>query len=297
MRHAWLEAARPKTLPAAVVPVALGSALAWADGVFAAVPAALCLGFALLIQIGTNFANDYFDFRKGADTDERLGPPRAVASGWIPPGTMLAATYATFALAFLVGCFLIPYGGWGLLAIGALSILCGLAYTGGPYPLGYNGLGDVFVFLFFGLIATAFTHYVQAGSWSGEAWLLGCIPGALATNLLVVNNLRDVTTDRKAGKRTLVVRLGVRFGEAEYVAMLGLSFAISLWLGWHRESIWPVLPWLLMAWALYLAVNLRRAQGRSPERWLRLLTSTAGLLIAFGFLQAIGLVLGPGLAA
>lgn len=292
MTHPWIQAARPKTLPAAVVPVALGSALAWADGGFLWWPATLCLAFALLIQIGTNFANDYYDFVKGADTAERIGPARAVASGWIAPGVMRGATLATFALAFAIGCLLIPYGGPGLLAVGVLSILCGIAYTGGPYPLGYNGLGDVFVFLFFGLVATGFTYFVQVGGWSLEAWALGCVPGALATNLLVVNNLRDVTTDRVAGKRTLVVRLGVRFGVAEYAAMLGLSFGISLWLAWRRDTVALVLPWLLVAWALYLVVYVARSQGRSPRRWLSLLVGTARFLVAFGALQVIGLLLG-----
>jgi len=292
MSHPWIEAARPKTLPAAIVPVALGSALAWADGGFAAWPATLCLVFALLIQVGTNFANDYYDFVKGADTDERIGPARAVASGWIRPATMKLATALTFAMAFAIGCLLIPYGGWGLLVVGVLSIVCGIAYTGGPYPLGYNGLGDVFVFVFFGLIATGLTHYVQTGVWSAEAWWLGCIPGGLATNLLAVNNLRDVGTDRTVGKRTLVVRLGVGFGLGEYVAMLALAYGVSLALAWHRDSAWVVLPWLSMAWAIYLTVQLSRSQGRSPQRWLQLLAGTARFLILFGLLQAVGLVLG-----
>lgn len=290
--RAWIEAARPKTLPAAVIPVVLGSALAWADGGFALWPAVLCLVFALLIQIGTNFANDYYDFVKGADTVERLGPARAVASGWVAPKTMLGVTLFTFAAAFVVGCLLIPYGGYGLLAVGVLCILCGIAYTGGPYPLGYNGLGDVFVFIFFGLIATGFTHFVQVRVWSLEPWLLGCIPGALATNLLVVNNLRDVNTDRVAGKRTTVVRFGVKFGLGEYVGLLLLAFGVSFWVAWQRDSVAPVLPWFLAGWAFHLAIHLSRSQGRSSERWLSLLVGTARFLIAYGVLQAIGIVMG-----
>ena len=286
----WIEAARPKTLPAAVVPVALGTALAWADGGFAWWPALLCLTFALLIQIGTNFANDYYDFIKGADTAERIGPARAVASGWIQPKTMLIATMVTFAVAFVAGCLLIPYGGYGLLAVGVLCILCGIAYTGGPYPLGYNGLGDIFVFIFFGLVATGFTHWVQTQVWSLDPWLLGCIPGALATNLLVVNNLRDHRTDRKAGKRTTVVRFGVGFGLGEYIGFLLLSFGLSFWFAWERDAMVLVLPWLLMGWGLFLSVRLARSQGRSPGRWLSLLTSTAKFLIAYGILQTLGLV-------
>ncbi|MFP4283517.1 MAG: 1,4-dihydroxy-2-naphthoate polyprenyltransferase [Verrucomicrobiota bacterium] len=289
--NAWVQAARPKTLPAAVVPVALGAALAQAHDTFVLWPVAICLAFALLIQVGTNFANDYYDFRSGADTDARIGPARAVASGWITPEAMRRATGVTFVLAFAVGCLLVPYGGWGLVAIGGLSILCGIAYTGGPYPLGYNGLGDVFVFLFFGLIATGFTYYVQAGTIPIAAWLLGCIPGALATNLLVVNNLRDVETDRVVGKRTTVVRFGVRFGLAEYGAMLALALAVSVWLAWHFDDLALLLPWLLAAWGWHLTVLLARAQGRSAGYWGRLLAQTAAFLIAFGALQIVGLLL------
>lgn len=287
----WIQAARPKTLPAALVPVLLGVAWAYAGGSFHFWLAFLCVAFAVLIQIGTNFANDYYDFIKGADTEERIGPARAVASGWIAPSVMRKATVGTMVLAFCVGCLLIPIGGWWLLPVGILSIVCGIAYTGGPYPLGYNGLGDLFVFVFFGLIATGFSAYLQSLDWSLQAWILGVIPGALATNLLVVNNLRDAQTDALVGKRTLVVRLGLRFGVAEYAALFGLALFASLLLAVLTGEAMLLLPWLLTAWGARLTVRLARAQGRDRKHWDRLLASTAKLLIAFGALQLSGILL------
>lgn len=287
----WIEAARPKTLPAAVVPVWLGSALAASGRDFAFFPALICLSFALLIQIGTNFANDYFDFHKGADTKERIGPARAVASGWIAPRTMLIATIAVFVLALLTGSLLIPYGGYRLLMVGVLAVLFGVAYTGGPYPLSYYGVADVFVFIFFGFVATGFTYYVQVGTWPPELWMLGLIPGALSTNLLVVNNLRDIPTDRRANKRTLAVRLGFRAGVAQYAINYLLAFGGTLILGIRLGSAWIVLPWLLAGWAHFLTIRLVRSEGRGHDRWLSLLASTGKLLLLYGFLQGVGLLL------
>lgn len=247
--------------------------------------------FAILIQIGTNFANDYYDYLKGADTDERMGPARAVASGWISPKAMRLATGLVMLAAFLTGCLLIPIGGWWLLIIGVLSVTCGVAYTGGPYPLGYNGLGDLFVFVFFGLIATAFSYHLQTLEWGWGEWILGVIPGALATNLLVVNNLRDVETDSAAGKRTLVVRFGVRFGVIEYAVMFALALFSSFVLAVVMEDWRLLLPWFLTAWGARICVRLSLAQGRSREHWDRLLEKTAKLLVAFGLLQFVGILL------
>lgn len=221
----WIEATRPRTLPAAVAPVLVGTALAWRAGEAKAGAAAACLGFALLIQIGTNFANDYYDFVKGADTAERVGPRRAVASGLIPPATMRAAMIAVFAAAFAVGLTLLAYGGWPLLVVGVASIACGVAYTGGPYPLAYHGLGDLFVFVFFGLVATGATAFVQTGELGAVAWIAGSGVGALATNILVANNYRDVETDAKAGKNTLLVRWGRGYGRAQFA--FGHSLAVA----------------------------------------------------------------------
>jgi 1,4-dihydroxy-2-naphthoate polyprenyltransferase len=225
----WISAARPRTLPAAVAPVLVGSALAWRDGGFVPLAAGLCLAFALLIQIGTNFANDYFDFVKGADTAERVGPRRAVAAGLVSPGVMKAAMAGVFAAAFLTGLFLLPFGGWPLLVIGVLSILCGIAYTGGPYPLAYHGLGDVFVFVFFGLVAVGATVFVQQGTLSPDVWWAASGVGALAANILVVNNYRDAETDARAGKRTLVVLLGRPAARLQYAASLLGALGALVW--------------------------------------------------------------------
>jgi 1,4-dihydroxy-2-naphthoate octaprenyltransferase len=221
----WFEAVRPRTLPASVAPVVVGSAVAWRDGAFDAAAAALCLGFAVLVQIGTNFANDTNDFRRGADTGARVGPRRVVAAGLISLGAMQRATVVAFAAAFLVGLGLIAWGGPILIVVGLASIAAGYAYTGGPWPLGYHGLGDLFVFIFFGLVAVTMTYYVQAGYFAADA-LLAAVPiGLLTANILVVNNYRDADTDKAAGKRTLVVRWGrgaakLQFGFSLLVAAM-----------------------------------------------------------------------------
>lgn len=222
----WIEATRPKTLPAAVAPVLVGTALAAHGGSADYAAAGLCLLFALLIQIGTNFANDYYDFIQGADSASRVGPRRAVAAGLVRPEVMKRAMVAVFALAFAVGLGLIAWGGPGLIVIGVASIACGVAYTGGPFPLGYNGLGDLFVFVFFGLVAVGATFFVQTGEVTVDA-ILAAIPiGLLAANILVVNNYRDVDTDRAAGKRTLVVRFGRGAARAQFDASLVVALAM-----------------------------------------------------------------------
>ena len=207
----WLLAARPATLPAAVVPVLVGTAAALHGGVQLQVgPFVAALVAALLIQIGTNFANDVFDFRKGADTAERLGPPRVTQSGMVPPEQVLIATFVTFGLAALVGVYLVLVGGWPILVVGVLSILAGLAYTGGPWPIGYHSLGDLFVFIFFGVVAVVGSAYLQTLSITPLAVWASFPVGLLVTAILVVNNLRDIDTDRQVGKKTLAVRLGRR---------------------------------------------------------------------------------------
>lgn len=288
-RH-WIEAARPKTLPAAVIPVMVGTALAAAHRTADYGKAAICLGFALLVQIGTNFANDYFDFVKGADTAARVGPRRAVAAGLISPRTMLLATWLVLGLAFLVGLLLVREGGWILLPIGVVSIGCAIAYTGGPFPLGYNGLGDVFVFIFFGLVAVDATFYVQAGELSADATSCAAAVGLLAANILVANNYRDAETDARAGKRTLVVRFGRKFAVWQY----GLSQLVAhccpaaLMLYGYR---WPVLlPLVLAPWGARLTHRL--AASCDPAEQIALLGSTARFLAAFGTLLSAGVVLG-----
>jgi 1,4-dihydroxy-2-naphthoate octaprenyltransferase len=283
----WLEAARPKTLPAAVIPVLVGSALAWRADAFAWFPALLCLGFSLLVQIGTNFANDYGDFVKGADTAERLGPRRAVAAGLIAPRAMAAAAVTTFTIAFAVGLGLVWIRGWELLPVGIVSLLFGWAYTSGPYPLAYHGLGDVFVFIFFGLVAVGGTFYVQAGELPLVV-LLAAVPiGLLATNILVVNNHRDADTDARAHKRTLVVRFGRGFAVAQYASSFAVALLVPPVLAWIERSWWLAAPLVLAPLAVRLTTRLRASP---PGPGLNvLLADTARFLLVFGIVWSAAL--------
>ncbi len=285
----WFAAARPRTLPAAVAPVLAGSALAWRDGCFDVMAAGLCLGFALLVQIGTNFANDYYDFVKGADTVARVGPRRAVAAGLVAPGAMRLAMWAVFATAFCCGLLLIRWGGPWLLAVGVASILCGLAYTGGPWPLGYHGLGDVFVFVFFGVVAVASTYFVQAGRIGLDAVLTAVPIGLLATNILLVNNYRDADTDAVAGKRTLVVRLGRGFARGQFTVSLAVALAMPLVFLARGQRAWCLLPLALVPVAGSHTRRLR--DGRTPAELIALLGDTGKLLALYALLFAAGEVL------
>lgn len=293
----WFLASRPKTLPAAAVPVLIGGAVAGANATFNFLPWLICLAFALLIQIATNFANDYYDFKKGADGKERIGPSRAVASGWISPEAMFRGMLIVFAIAFVLGCSLIHWGGWWLLVIGVLSIACGVAYTGGPYPLGYNGWGDVFVFIFFGWIATAFTYFVQAGTFATPAfgmgshwiWLAGMVPGALATNLLAVNNVRDEPQDSKTGKRTLVVRFGRNFGLMEYAAMSLVAILVPLWFAGAAGSTGCYL--ILLAVPIAFVCNKKLITASDRADYEKVLVLTALQLLVAGILFSVGLAL------
>lgn len=285
----WGAAARPRTLPAAVAPVIVGSALAWRDGHFQSVAAAICLAFALLIQIGTNFANDYYDFVHGADTAARTGPRRAVAAGLVTPATMKRAMIGVFSAAFVLGLTLIAWGGPWLIAIGLASIFSGIAYTGGPWPLAYHGMGDVFVFVFFGLVAVVATYFVQAGTVTGETWLAAVPVGLLATNILVVNNYRDVETDAAAGKHTLVVLLGRRAAQVQFGASLIIAFAVPCAFYARTHSRWCLLPLLL---APVGAAHLRRLrESKTPSELIALLGATGKLLAGYAVLFALGLAL------
>lgn len=281
----WFEAARPKTLPAAVIPVLVGSALAYRAGAFAFAPAALCLAFALLVQIGTNFANDYGDFVKGADQADRLGPRRAVAAGMVSPRAMAVATAQVFAIAFLVGLSLINWGGWVLLPIGVASLLFGWAYTSGPFPLAYHGLGDIFVFVFFGLVAVGGTFYVLTGFVVWEVTLAAVPIGLLANNILVVNNHRDADTDARANKRTLVVRLGRHFAVWQYAVSFLVALAVPAILAvvWRDGTL--AVPVVLAPFAWRLIKRLRR--GGDGSALNALLAATAKFLLAFGLLWAV----------
>lgn len=213
----WVLAARLRTLGAAVAPVVLGTALAYKTGARAWLAALAALLGAILIQVGTNYANDYFDFVKGADTAERLGPTRVTQAGLIQPEQVFKAFLLTFALAALPGLYLVYQGGWPILVLGLLSILSGILYTGGPFALAYLGLGDLFVLIFFGLVATGGTYYVQVHSLNTGVLVAALGPGLLATAILAVNNLRDHRTDALSGKKTLAVRFGARFCQLEYL--------------------------------------------------------------------------------
>jgi 1,4-dihydroxy-2-naphthoate octaprenyltransferase len=286
----WLLAARPRTLPVAFAPVLVGTALALAEDEARAVPATAALLGALLLQIGANLANDLFDCERGADREDRIGPPRAMQLGLVSAAQMRRAIAFVFGAALLVGGYLVAVGGWPIALVGALSIAAGLAYTGGPVPYGYHGLGDVAVFVFFGPIAVAGTHYVQALSLSPIALAAALPVGALVTALLVVNNLRDIETDARAGKRTLAVRIGPRATRIEFIALLVFAYALvpDFWLV-GAASPWVLLPLLTLPVALGLA---RRVMAEAGGPALNVaLAKTAQLAFAFSLLFAVGWVL------
>jgi len=286
----WLSAARPQTLAASVVPVVVGASLAWADQQFRWDTTLVALFCAVLIQIGTNFANDYYDFIKGADTPERIGFKRATASGLITPNAMFTATWLTMAVAFFAGLYLVWIGGWVILLIGILSLLFGILYTGGPYPLGYNGLGDLFVFIFFGFAAVMGTYYVNALEWSWISFWASIPVGALCVNILVVNNLRDVNQDKISGKKTL----GVLFGEPvlmiEYTILIFISFIVPLvFYEFYHLNGWIFLPFLALpaAWIL-----LKQIWQHDDKRTLNAtLERTAQFMVLYGFLFSAGILL------
>ncbi len=284
--RAWVLAARPQTLSAAFVPVAVGTAVAHVAGGVAWGPALAALFGAFLLQIGTNFANDVFDHEKGADTEARLGPTRAAASGLLSPRALYLGMVVTFGLALAVGAYLIAIAGWPILVIGVASILSGIAYTGGPYPLGYHGLGDVFVMIFFGFVAVCGTVFVQLDTVPRDAWIASVPVGALATAILVVNNVRDRVTDVHAGKRTLAVRFGRRAGELEYLALLVAAYLAPVALAVLHGSPWPLLPLVTLPLAVRRFSELRRLEGATLNATL---AGTAKLLLLHGVLFAVGL--------
>ena len=290
--RAWVLASRPATLPAAAVPVLVGTAAAIAQGaVFRPLIFIATLLAALLIQIGTNFANDYSDFHRGADHAGRLGPLRVTQSGLISQDAVRRGIVIAFGLALIPGAWLVWVGGWTILAIGLLSILCGLAYTGGPWPFGYHGLGDLFVFIFFGLIAVTGTAYLQLGAWSSFSLAIAVPIGLLVTNILVVNNLRDLPTDRAAGKRTLAVRLGDRAARAQYIGATALAYIIPTVMGFTGGGrYWLLLPWATAPMAILLTKWI--AGGVAGRELNPILARTGRLLLFFGVLLAIGLLLG-----
>ncbi len=286
--ESWILASRPKTLLAAAVPVMVGSALAVSEGKFkilVAIAAFLC---SVLIQIGTNFTNDLYDFYSGADNAERKGPLRVLASGLITPSEMKSGIIITFLAAFIIGLYLVSVGGMIILFVGIVSILAGIAYTAGPYPLAYHGLGDVFVFIFFGVVGTVFTHYLHSGELSAVAFWASLPVGALITNILIINNYRDFEEDKYANKNTLVVILGRTFARYQYVFMIVLSFAIPLILFFvFNVNAWIFLPYLTLPLAYKLVKMIYTLQGTELNKTLEL---TAKLSALYGILFSFGLV-------
>jgi len=283
-------AARPRTLPAAVAPVLVGTALAAQAGTFKVLTFLAAMLGAIFIQIGTNLSNDYSDARRGADTEDRLGPVRVTAGGLVPPKQVLVATYLAFGAAVLAGTYLIATAGWELLLVGAASILAGVLYTGGPRPYGYEGLGEIFVFLFFGVVAVAGSYFAQVEDLAWEALVLAVPVGLLASAILVVNNVRDLETDRRAGKKTLAVRMGRARTRAMYVAMVVLAFAVAP-IPWWAGSL---SAWLLACWlAIPLAVPLvRTVRTRTDGPALNgALAGTGMLQLAFCVLLSAGILL------
>ena len=289
--RAWVVACRPATLLAALVPVLVGTACAFAAGGARAVPALAALAGALLLQIGTNLANDLFDHKRGADTTARIGPIRAVQAGLLTPAEIRRGMVVVFGLATTVGGYLVVQGGWPIVLVGVAAIAAAVGYTAGLYPLGYHGLGEPAVFLFFGFVAVGGSAFVQLGSVPALAWWAAIPVGGLATAMLVVNNLRDRETDAHAGKRTLAVRWGERAALGEYAALLAIAYAVpvGLVLGGRVGPI-GLLPLATAPVALQLGSTLVRL--RTGPALNGLLIRTARLLVAYGVLFAVGLALG-----
>lgn len=286
----WVLASRPKTLWAAISPVIIGTSMAYGDGKvhwLAAVCAALG---AIFIQIGTNFANDYFDFKHGADHKDRLGPIRVTQAGLVKPQTMKFAIILVFSLAVLVGLYLIWRGGWPVVIIGVFSILFGILYTAGPYPLGYNGLGDIFVLLFFGIVAVAGTYYVQALQINTLILLAGLSPGLFSMAILTVNNLRDIHTDKKAGKKTLAVRFGENFARWEYLASVLIACLIPIILYFLTSSHFYALG-ASMVFLMAIPPIKTVFEQKPGIIFNQVLATTGRLLLLYSLIFAIGWIL------
>src|SRR3989338_445889 len=288
--RAWQMACRPKTLPAAAAPVIIGAAMAYGDGVFHFLSAFLCLVCALLIQIGTNLANDYFDFKKGTDTAERIGPTRVTQAGLLKPQAVKRSFIFVFAAAILASAYLVQRGGVPIVIIGILSIASGILYTAGPKPLGYIGLGELFVFIFFGPVAVAGTYYAQSLAWSNAAFLAGLGAGELSVSMLCVNNYRDMNTDALSGKRTLAVRFGQGFARGEYLASILFAAVIPLCLYLvtkeHSKIVFASLIALIAIPSIQIV--LTKTDGPSLNK---VLGFTGKLLIVYSVLFSLGWIL------
>lgn len=285
----WIMAARLRTLPAAAAPVLVGTSVAVAADVFDGWRFVCALLGALFIQIGANLANDYSDARRGADTEDRLGPVRVTAGGLVPPKHVLIATYVSFAIAVAFGAYLIAVAGWELAVIGVASIIAGVLYTGGPRPYGYAGLGELFVFLFFGVVAVAGSAFVQLETWPNVAILASIPVGLLAAAVLVVNNVRDRETDARVGKHTLAVRLGAERGRDLYTGVVAVAYLAVIAVAISAESAWPMLAWLSLPLALKLNQTVRTHHDGPTLNGA--LAGTAQLELVFCVLLAAGILI------
>jgi len=285
----WILAARPKTLPAAAASVILGSALALKDNNFSLLPALAALGISILLQIGANFANDLFDYQRGADTSQRLGPTRVVQAGLLTPGQIKIGMLVVFAISIALGAYLAWVAGWVVIIIGLSAIFAALAYTGGPFPFGYHSLGDLFVLIFFGIVAVCGSYYVQTHTIGIPVFWAGFAMGLLITNILIVNNLRDIETDRSAGKVTLAVRLGVRGTRLEYLLCLLIAYAIPIILFFINSSYsGSFFSWLSIPLAIRAIRELFKFSGRDLNQTL---AGTARLALVYALLFSIGIFL------
>jgi len=284
----WLLAIRPKTLPAGAVPVVVGSAVAAADGAFSPAPAGVALVCALGIQVATNFINEIYDFRKGADGAERLGPTRTVSAGLISEKTMIRASVILLSAVFLLGLYLVALSGWPILLVGLLSMLFAWGYTGGPRPIAYSGLGDLFVFVFFGLVAVGGTCYGQARSLSPPVLLAAAAPGAFSVNILLCNNIRDIDTDRKVGKMTLPARIGAKRARMLYLLLTVSAYLVPFLLVPFGYSPWMLLSLLSSPLAVSMVRSLYRSEGRELNE---VLAGTGKLMTLYGALFSLGILI------
>ncbi len=285
----WIFAARPKTLPASVIPVIIGCVLTWSENQFKWIPALICFLFALIAQIVSNFLNDYYDFVKGSDREDRLGPERAVAQGWISPQSMLRASIILMLFACLLGCGIIYYAGWKMIFVGLAVCLGAFAYSAGPYPLAYNGWGDICVIIFYGLIPVGFTYYVQTLSWSPIVFFCGFSTGLVCSNILVANNYRDREQDRTSNKQTTIVIFGEKFGRYFYLlnGIVGTITCLNfLFYNNYYASFLPfvyLIPHFL-TWKKMCKIDTGKELNN-------ILSQSARNLIIFGILLSIGILL------
>ena len=284
----WMIAIRPKTLPAAASPVFVGLALAYSDHGMKLWPALACLLTALLLQIGSNLANDVYDYEKGVDGLQRLGPTRVTQAGLLSPKQVKRFMWIVLGVTGIIGFTLVLQGGWVIFWLGIAAILSAIAYTGGPLPLGYHGLGDIFVFIFFGLVATIGTYYLQTGSVQSYVWWMASAVGFLTVNILVVNNLRDVDHDAQAGKKTLAVRLGAKGSRIQYIFLMSISYLIPVYLVVAEYfPLWVLLTWVSLPYGIYLAKYVTLNSGKALNRTL---AGTGQLELMYSILFAIGIL-------